>query len=424
MEVSIQNLPKSKLELRIKIPFEEFSPFIEEAIFNLGKSFQIKGFRKGHLPKEIIEKEVGRERILKEAAERACRKKYVQAILENKIEAVSSPDIKILRFPDEENQKTCFEFKAEFFVLPEINLADYKKIAKQVKRNKISVQEEEIEKELKLLQKSRAKLSQIDREARKGDFIEISYQSSQIEGGKVFTDGFILGEGHFVVGFEQKLEGMKAGDEKEFSLNIPKFNKEINFKVKINSVQKVELSEINDEFAAKLGNFENLAALKQSIKQGLILEKEELESQRVCGEILEKTAEKSNFEIPEILIEREVENRLDNLKQQVSRNLKIPFEEYLSKLNKTEKEIKDSFLEDSRKTVRNFLVLREIGKRENIQVSEEELEKELNKTLSHYSSVEEVKKKLDLDQLKEYIKGGIRNKKVFEKLLSFQKISN
>jgi len=292
MKVSVQKLPKSQVELKIEIPAEKFKSFIEKAIFNLGKDLEVKGFRKGKVPKEIIEKEIGQEKILKEAAEAAIKENYPKAILEQKLETISQPEIEISKLA----KGNPLEFKAKAWVLPEIKLPDYKKIASQAQKREVRVTKEEIEK------------------------------------------------------------------------------------------------------------------LKQ--------EKERWEGERLRQEILEKIAKSSEAEIPQILIIKEKKRMLENLKRGVVQTLQISFEDYLAKIKKTEKEILDSFESEAQKKVKGLLALREIGKKEEILVSEKEIQEEL-KRVSRGSA--ETEKELDSEGLKDYIKEVLFTEKTFQLLESFIK---
>ncbi|GAI39028.1 unnamed protein product, partial [marine sediment metagenome] len=176
-----------------------------------------------------------------------------------------------------------------------------------------------------------------------------------------------------------------------------------------------------DEFALKFGKFENLELLKENLRQGIKKEKELEESQRIRNEILEKIAQDSECESPESLVEIEKIHLLDDLKQRVSQGLQVSFDEYLVQIKKTEEEIKNSFSENAQKRVKNFLVLREIGKTENIMVSEDEIKEETNKILKKYSDLGNTKEKIDLDRLKDYTESVIYNEKVFKKLETFLK---
>ena len=160
----------------------------------------------------------------------------------------------------------------------------------------------------------------------------------------------------------------------------------------MNSVQNIEFPEINDQFASNLGKFKDLTELKENIKKGLTLEKEQAESQRVRSEILEKISQQTKFEIPEVLVKNEQEQIMENLKRNVVGGLKISFEEYLNKIKKTKEELLESFLPQAQKKVKFFLILRGISEREKIEVG------------------------VDQEKLKEYTKEVIRTEKTFQLL--------
>jgi trigger factor len=418
MEVSFKKISNSRAEIFFRIKKEELGKFREMAISKLSQDFRKEGFRPGKAPREAVEKEIGEIRILEEAVKEIVKENYSKIISENKVQPLSQPEVEVLP-PTNKISGEGFEFKASFFIFPEIKLADYKKIASKTKKNKALVEEKEIEDALHWIQKSRAKLTLKNQPAQKGDFVEIDFSSPQIESGLKRRDGFILGEGQFVFGFEDNLVGMINSQEKEFSLTFPKDHpkkdmagKKFDFKVKVVSVQKAELPEINDEWARSLGNFNELASLKNNIREGLKKEKEISEGQRIRQEILEKLSEKSEVEVPEILIGREKNISLDGLKTKVAEVLKIPFEEYLAKINKTEKEIRDSFSEEARMRSKYDLILREISLKENISVTEDEMKEEINKIVKSLSI--SGTKELDLEALKSYIESEIKKEKTFK----------
>lgn len=425
MKTSIKKLPKSRIEILFEISVKEFQTFTERAILNLAQDIEIDGFRKGEAPKEILIEKIGQEKILNSALELAVKKSYFQEIFSKKIEAISQPEIEIL---SEISIDKGLTFKARFSILPEINLPDYQGIAARTRKKKIVVEENEIEDTLSFLQKSRAKFIFENRPAKKGDFVEIEFQSPQIESGLKRKDRFILGQGNFVLSFEEKLEGMAPGQEKEFSLKFPKdyFQKDlagnlIGFKVRMNSVQKTELPEINDEFIKTIGKFESLTVLKESIAEGVKQEKEIQESQRIRQEILEKVVENSKMEIPEILIEEEKKKMIDGLKNFLAKKQKISFDDYLAKIKKTEKEILDSFSLEAEKKIKNFLILKEISKREKIEATEEETKKAVNEFLKIHPNIGRAEKELDPEKLKSYYESVIRNEKTLTFLESLTK---
>jgi trigger factor len=455
MKTEINRLADSQIEIEIENSSEEFNGFIQQAIEKLGESLEVKGFRKGNAPKEVVEREIGAEKLLTEASDLAIREGYKKSLVENEIEPISQPKVEIKKIA----RGDSFIFTITLLVFPEIELPDYKNIASQSERKRVVVEENEIKSALEWLQKSRAKFTLKNGSAEKGDFIEIEYQTlkdQRVEGveesnmnkQKPVRDSFILGENQLMPELEEKLIGMAVEDgEKEFSITIPRNNssnilakiqkekgsqknqvsddkkENVKFKVKINSIQRVEFAEIDDKFAMSLGKFENLEALKKSIKDGLSLEKEETESQRIRKEILDNISKEVDYKAPAVLVEREQNEMMKSLKSNVSEKLNISFEDYLDKIKKSEKEIIDSFFTEANQRIKNFFILREIAKKEKIEISDQEIGAETQKLLKNIPNINKAEKDFDSENIKEYAKEKIRNEKVFQLLEQFINIS-
>ncbi len=419
MNVKQTKLPKSQMEIEFELTEEEFKHHMEHAVEHLKKHIKVDGFRPGQAPNKLVEDKLKPEALLMEAGDHAVQHVYSDYIIENNLEPVGQPEVSIIKIA----QGSPFVFKAKITLLPDVELPDYKAITPRIKVKDISVTEEEVQDALNYLQKTRAKFIAEDRPAAKKDFVEITYQNKDINEGKEVNDRFVLGEGGFMKGFEENIEGMKAGQEKEFKVSFPENSprkdlagKESDFKVKVKSVQKMELPEINDEFAKELGAFDTLVALKESMKEGMTAEKQDAEKQRKRGEILEKISEKTKAELPDALVDYEKQHLMDDLKNKITQNMKITFEQYLASVKQTEEGLKETFQKEAEKRLKGFLILREIGKKENIEVSDEEAEEEVSKSIKNYSK--EQLSKIDIEQLKEYTKGVIYNEKVFQKLES------
>lgn len=419
MKIIIKDLPKSQKEIHILVPFEELKESIDLATKELAKEIKLDGFREGKIPPKVVEEKVGREEILNQAIRIEAQKAYRQAVKENKLEVIGTPKLEILKA----EWGKPVELKIEVTILPEVKLPDYKKIASSVTKRKIEVKDSEVEDTLKWIQKSRAKFSAKLGPASEGDLVAFSYQATEIEGGKEQKDQFVIGEGHLLPGIEQVLIGMKPQEEKEIEISFPANHiykelagKTIKLKIKIESVQKIELPEINDEWARSLGDFKDLEKLKTSIKEGIKKEKEKIESQRVQAEILEKIGKESEVEIPQLLIDLETENTMNDMKQRIPQMLGISFEDYLKQANLTEEKLKESLLPEVMKKIKEFLVLQEIKKREGIQASNKEIEEEANKFLAQFDSPESAEKVIDPQTLINYTKERIENKKTLEML--------
>lgn len=449
MNITLKKLPQSKIELTIEVLAEEWAEFIREASRELAQDLKVAGFRQGRTPLEIVRQKVGEKKLFEKATELAIKKSYVRAILEKNIKAIGAPNVQILKLiPGQE-----LSFKAEVAVLPEIKLADYKKICHSVKRNPQKVEPKEIEEGLSWLQKSRSKFVTVSREAKKGDRIEIDYEMSSINSDASHpvllkapaelrsTKNFpvILGETKLIPGFEENLLGMKEGEEKTFSLVLPKnftlhlfqgkgegFNpselaeKLADFKVKMKLVQERELPRLDDGFASSLGNLQNLEALKKSISEGLLMEKEKQEKERWRIKVIEKIAQESKMELPEMLIEGELDRMMAELKG-IAQQVGLSFEQYLNQIKKSERELRKTWRERAATRVKVALALKEIAQKEKIEVSDSEIEEQVNKSPQHYQTPREASKKVDIERLKEYSRGVLRNEKVFQLLEAHNK---
>lgn len=425
MKVDQKKLPKSQIELTFELTADEFKEHTAHALEHLKGHVKVDGFRPGKAPAAMVEDKIKPEALLMEAGDHAVQHAYLDYIKESKLEPVGNPEVSIVKIA----QGSPLIFKAVITVLPDVELPDYKDIARLIKGKDIEVTEEEVQDALSYLQRTRAKFTAHNNASAVKDFVEIKYSSKDIEGGKEIDDKFVLGEAGFMKGFEEGIVGMKAGEEKEikvkFADDLPRKDlagKESIFKVKMISVQKMELPEINDEFAKQLGAFDTLVALKASMKEGITAEKKEEEKQRKRGEILTKIAEKAKFsaqggpasggELPETIIEQEQERLLEDLKNRIKQTANIGFDEYLASVKKTEAEIKETYKKEAEKRLRGFLVLRELGKLEKIEVSDKEVEEEVNKSLARYSK--EQLAQIDINQFREYTKGVINNEKIFQ----------
>lgn len=417
MKVTIQKQPKSKVELTIEVTPKELDPYLDQAASNLSKDINIPGFRPGKAPRNLVEQKVGVFKVYEEAANLALPKTYVKVLIENDIEAIGPPQVKLEKLAP----GNPMVYKATLSVLPEIKLPDYKKI--KVKEKKVEVKDEQIENTLKEIQKSRAKIKTVSRAAQKGDRVEIDFKTYlnkvPIENGESKNHPLILGQGYFVPGFEKELIGMKEKEEKEFTLRFPQkyhqkhlADKDVDFKVKMNLVQEVELPKIDDQFAQSLGKFKDLQALKNQIKENLQDELEDKEKTRCEMEIMDKIAQECEMEIPEMLVEAELEKITQELKG-IIETQGGNFENYLKSIKKTEKELKEQLLPQAKKRVKVGLILRAIAKKENIKISDQEVEEERQKTLQAYQWNKEIMDKIQTDDYKEYLRGLIRNRKVF-----------
>jgi trigger factor len=419
--MEIKKLPKSQIEIKLVVPAEELEKFIILTAEEFSKDLKIPGFRPGKVPRNIVEKNVGSEKILAHAAEKAIKKSYVDYIAKNKVEAIGEPQITITKIA----RGNDLEYKAVVSIMPEIELGDYRKQAQGIKEDQIAeIKSEDLQKELEYLQKSRAKLITVTREAKVGDRVEIDFDvlvdGKEIEGGSSKNHPLTIGENYFIPGFEENLVGMKEGETKEFNLNFPKdyhkkelAEKSAIFKVKIKLVQEKQLPEINDEFAKSLGNFENLERLKASILDGMKMEQKRKNEEKWRQDVLEKIIADVEVEIPHILLENELNKMMAEFEHNIA-GMGMKFDDYLASIKKSREEIRKGWNENAGKRVKSSLALNRIAHLENIKPESSEIEEEMNKTLSYLKSQADVKNDIDAEALYNYTKNVLANEKVFQ----------
>jgi len=397
MKTEIKDISPTKKKIEIEIKAEDLDLFCVQALKELIKDLELPGFRKGMVPESIAKDKISENSILGYAAELAVNQKWGEYLKQTDLEIVSQPVIEVVKLA----KGNPFVFSAEVEVLIETKLPDYKAIAKTIKKEEIVIEEKEINDALAWLQQSRASVKDKEGKIEKGDFVEITLIDKE---NKEQKDGFLIGKGHFIKGLDEALEGAVAGDEKQIE----------EYKVRVDSVKKVELPELNDDLAKILGQFDNLEALKKNIKEGITQEKQIALTQKQRAEVLEKIASKAKIEIPQCLIQREAVGLLNNLENRVKNELNISFEEYLIQTKKTIEQVTKEFEKIGEDRVRNFLIIRQIIKNEDIKVSEEDINKRMEEVLASYPKKEEI----DLERVKLYIEDELKTEKVFE-LLGF-----
>lgn len=393
----------------MEISAEEFDNYYNQALSEITKDIELPGFRKGKAPEKMVEEKVNPANVLSEAAEAAIRDNWIKILKETKAEAVSQPQVEIVKIA----KGNPLVFNADFEVLPQIKLPDLQAIAKSIKREEVKVEDKEIEDTLNWLQQSRAKFSNKESAAEKDDLVEFSFSCIGIKDDPVKKDRIVLGKGHYISGLEDALSGMKRGEEKDFETENPQKEKMV-IHIKVESVQKMELPEINDEWAKTLGNVATVEALKADIKKGIIQEKEIAEKQKQREQAITKTLEKVKFEVPHVLIEREAEMMIDNVKSRVQTEIGMSFEEYLNQIKKTEEEIKKEFEKIAEEKVRGYLLLHQIEKDEKIEATEKEIDEKIEEIINQYPDKEAARKNMDIEHVKMHIEDELKREKIFQ----------
>ncbi len=432
MEVEVKQVrEKSEAELEITISGDELASYIKKAAEKLSKEKGLKGFRPGKAPVNVVAEAFGEQRLLNEAAEKAVPRFFVQAALDNNIDAIARPSITVEKLGREEG----LAFTAKVAVLPEITLGDVSAITGEKKV--INVSDEEVEKELNSLAKTRSNYLPVARPAQKGDTVTVDFkvlmEGTVMEGGESKNHPVHLGEGHFVSDFEKNLIGIKVGETREFEIEFPADfakkalrGKKARAWVVAHEVQKQVVPEINDEWARKLGKFKDLAALKYALKSNLIQEKERKERDRWRGELAEKLAGAAKFTpIHDALIDKEIDRMIEELTQMLAWQQKT-WEEYLATSGKKLEEVRAGMRPSAERSVKVGLALRAFSVQQNIEVLEAEVTEKVDDYLKRFASPEKASGEIEAGELKENISFMLRNQKALERLeeIATVKISN
>ncbi|WMM25702.1 trigger factor [Tissierella sp. MB52-C2] len=427
MKAVLGKKENNKVSFTIEIPGVDFEKATQEAYIKNRSKFNIPGFRKGKVPRKIIELNYGMGIFFEEAINLILPEAYNNAIEELKLEPVDQPEINISEI---ETGKPII-IEVEVVVKPEVTLGDYKSI--EIEKIEYNVTDDNIADELKSVQEMNGRIIDAgDRAVKTGDVLNIDYKGfvgeEQFQGGTAEAQELEIGSGRFIPGFEEQLVGKNKGEEVDVVVTFPEEyhaeelkGKEAIFKVKINEIKEKELPELDDEFAKDVSEFDTLEEYKNDIKEKLekeFKEKEEIENE---NNLIEKVIESCEIDIPEAMVDTQLQNELADFDYKIGMQ-GINLEQYLQITNSTVDSLKEQLRPMAAKRVKGDLVLEAIAKAEDITVTEEDIDKELEKMAESYN--QENKEQFIKDMRKgdvSFLETAISNQKVIELLKSIVK---
>ena len=401
---NVEKKEKNQVVLSITVEADVFEAACEKSYRKNAHSINIQGFRKGKAPRKIIEKLYGPEIFYDDAMNACIPDAYEAAVAEAGLKVVSQPSITDVDVKDGE-----FVFTAVVYVKPEVSVKDYKGI--EAEKDEAVVTAEEVEAELTRMQDRNARQVSVEREAKKGDIVNLDFEGFAdgvaFEGGKGEKFDLELGSGMFIPGFEEQLEGKKAGDECDVDVDFPETYQEKNlagkpavFKCKINEVKENQKPALDDEFAKDVSEFDTLADLKADI------EKKQQESKTASADnafqerVMDKVIENLEADIPEAM----VETQLDRVAEDFSYRLAMQgmeFESYLKMTGMTKEQFRQVFKPQALRQVKIRLALEKIAELEGLEVTDEDLNAEFAKLAENNKmDVEKVKELLSAEDLK------------------------
>lgn len=415
-------LPKNGLKLTFTLTQDEAQPYLEEAAKRLSEQTSIPGFRPGHASFEIVKQRIGEMKILEEALESIVRKSFVSAILEDNIDTVGSPKVDVVKLAPGND----IVFTAEVTLMPHAkSLPDLSKLS--VKAQTPTVEDKEIDlalRDLQRMQTSEVRATAQDA-VKMGDKVVISMnmklEGVPVEGGQSPNHAVYLNEEYYIPGFKEKLEGMKEGEKKTFSLAFPKEHvqtmvagKDVEFDVELKELFHLQPPALDDAFAVALGT-KNFEALKDVIHKNLLDEKEHEARTKEEKEMLELVAGKTQFEdLPDLLINEEINKMILELQRAVEAQ-GLEFDTYVKNLGKTLAAMKIDFTPQALMRVKVAIMMRGVAKEQGIEVTDKELDEELDRAAEAYED-KETKEKVYSPQYRDYMEQILKNRKVIEHL--------
>ena len=391
MEVKMQKVDTNLVELEIKVEAKKFDEAIQKAFRKNAKNFNIPGFRKGKVTLQMVKKFYGAEVLYNDAIEVCVGESYEKAIDENSINPVAFPEIEVV----EVGEGKDFIYKAKVTVMPEVKLGDYKGVeVKEVEAEDVATM---VEKELKTLQQKNARVEEKkDGKVENGDLAVIDFKGfigdEAFEGGEGKDYPLEIGSGSFIGNFEEQLIGLAKGESKDVVVTFPEQygkeelnGKEAKFEVTVNRIDVKELPELDNDFASEVSEFETIEELKADLTK----KAEEASTSRVEGELREAVinavVDNATVEIPEVMVDKETDNMIKSLEQRLSYQ-GLGLDQYYELTGSSEDKMKSYMKENAERKVKTDLVLSEITKAENIEVSEEELKEKATEVAKMYAA--------------------------------------
>lgn len=427
MNLKLEKIEKNVAKMEITVPAEKFDEAIKWSYHkNCGK-FNVPGFRKGKAPQAIIERYYGESVFYEDAVNFACDETYPEAVKENNLVPVDYPELDIKQIKKGED----FIYTAKVTVKPEVTLGEYKGV--ESKKISYPVSDEDVDAKINEMRDKNARIKTkengiIDN----GDIAVIDFEGfigdTAFEGGKGENYELAVGSHTFIEGFEEQLVGKKTGENVDVNVKFPDNyrseelkGKDVLFKVTVKEVKCKELPELDDEFAKDVSEFDKLDELKKDIREKLEENNAERAKNEYEGEVIKKVTDAAKVEIPDIMIQKEVDYMVRDLDMRLKYQ-GLDIEKYTKMMNTTVDAVKNDFKETATDRVKTNLVLEAIAKVEKIEVTDEEIEKRAEEIAKNYGAkdTDKIKENI-LKSEKSIIKDELANNKVIELIVNQSK---
>jgi len=389
MKATAEKLENNTVVLDVEVDAEQLTDALDQAYRRLVKDVHVPGFRKGKTPRVVFENFVGKAALYNEAVEYVIPNAYAQAVDETGIEPVAQPEFEV----EEVEEGKEIKFKATVRVKPEVTLGQYKGL--EATKSNVMVTDNDVDQELARLQERHAQLISLDEgTVVSGDNTLIDFvgrkDGVEFEGGKGTDYSLEIGSGSFVPGFEDQLIGSTVGETKDITVTFPEdyANEDLKgqdavFTVTIKGIKRKEIAPLDDEFAKDVSEFDTLEELRADLLNKLMETGENLAQQQIKAETVQKAVENAEVDVPEEMVDTRVNEMIENMERRISTQ-GLTMDNYLLYTGTNLEDLKNSFREDALRGVKTSLVLEAIVKAEDIEVSHEELDKEVVAMAENY----------------------------------------
>ncbi|NLM45780.1 MAG: trigger factor [Firmicutes bacterium] len=427
--VKLEKIDDSKVALEVEVDAEVVAGALDEAYKKVVKRVSVPGFRKGKVPRAILERRFGPEILYEDALDILLPRAYGDAVEETGIKPIDKPEIDLVQF----EKGKPFIFKAVVEVLPEVKLGEYRGIEATQEIREIT--EQDVESRLQQMRAQHVRLHVVEEgPVEFGDLVIIDFagfvDGEPLAGGSGEGYSLEIGSNTFIPGFEVQLVGMKIGEEKEIEVRFPEqyYREELSgklatFKVKVNEIKRKELPELTDEFVQEVSEFETLAELKADILNKLKEQEKERSRFAVQNEIVGKVVTASEVAVPNVLVEREIDRMLAEMSQLLALQ-GLTLEKFLEMSKKTLEELRADRREEAERRVKTNLVLEAIITKEGIDASDAEIEERLQEIAESYQQdLQKVKEAFAAEERLSQIADEIKYRKVIDFLTDAAKIT-
>jgi trigger factor len=420
MQVNVEEINPSKLELTIEIDADTVNKTIDQVYHDYAKVTAVPGFRKGKAPRHLLERYVAPEAVRRRAIESMIPDSYAEAIEDKSIEPYTEPEIDVVQF--EKGQP--FIFKAGVSLPPKVELGEYKGI--EVERQKVEITEADIDNQMKYLQDSKTTSEPVtDRGIEKGDVAVAEIASASEGEEKPAPKRSLVEVGSGLPEFDDNLIGMKPDERKTFTVEYPEdyaddklAGKTVEYDVDVKFIRKRIIPELNDEFAKTLGEFETLAEMREDLKSRLIASSEEAADRAVAQKIIEEIVSRATTTFPDVMTTHEMHHDLEDFASRLGRQ-GLTVEQYLRGSGKTREQLFDDLRGQAEISIRTGLVLGQIAEAEGLDVTDDEIEAEIDRVAEESKAPREtVETYFEAKGGKSQLKSQIANRKIMEFLRS------